>query len=82
MEGGGDGASVLEVTYVSESGRLATLVNGREVLVHDIGTLVTAPADITIGENRIEASVTAAKFAGRIHDVQKTVRAAYTVTTR
>ena len=42
------------VTYVPESGKLAIIVNGREVLVHDIGTLVTAPAEITIGENQIE----------------------------
>ena len=82
MAGGGNNPSVIEVTYVPESGRLATLVNGREVLVHEIGTIVTAPADITIGENRVEPSVTAAQFTGRIHDVLKTVRTAHAVATR
>ena len=81
MEGRGDSPTEIEVTYVPESGKLATTVNGRGVLVHDIGTLVTAPADITIGENRVEPSVTAARFTGRVHDVVKTVRTARVATT-
>jgi hypothetical protein len=76
MEDRGGSPTEIEVTYVPESGKLATTVNGREVLVHDIGTLVTAPADITIGENHVEPSVTAARFTGRVHDVVKTVRTA------
>jgi hypothetical protein len=69
-----DRLAEIRVTYAPESGKLATAVNGREVLVHDIGTLVTAPAEITIGENRVEPGVTTARFTGRIHDVVKTVR--------
>jgi hypothetical protein len=80
MEDRGDSPTEMQVTYVPESGRLATTVNGREALVHDIGTLVTAPADITIGENRIEPSMTTSRFTGRVRDVVKTVRTARTVT--
>jgi hypothetical protein len=80
MEDRGDSPTEIQVTYVPESGRLATTVNGREALVHDIGTLVTAPADITIGENRIEPSMTASRFTGRVRDVVKTVRTARAVT--
>ena len=81
MEDRGDSPTEIGVTYVPESGKLATTVNGRVVLVHDIGTLVTAPADITIGENRVEPSVTSARFTGRVQDVVKTVRTARAVTT-
>ena len=70
-----DRRAEIRVTYVPESGKLAITVNGREALVHDIGTLVTAPADVTIGENHVESGLTAARFTGRIHDVVKTVRA-------
>jgi hypothetical protein len=62
----------IRVTYTPESGKLAVIWNGREVLEHDIGTLVTAPAEITIGENRIDPGVTAARFTGQIRDLAVT----------
>jgi hypothetical protein len=49
--------------------------NGQVVMAHDIGTLITAPAEITIGENRVDAEVTVAQFTGRIHNIVKTVSA-------
>jgi hypothetical protein len=64
----------VRAAYAPESGKLTITVNGRELLVHDIGTLVTAPAQITIGENRIASHVTIAKFTGRIYDISKTIR--------
>lgn len=70
----------IRVTYAPESGKVAIALNGREVLVHAIGTLVTAPAEVTVGENRIEPNVTTARFTGLIHDVVKTVRTAPAVT--
>ena len=40
----------IQVTFAPQSGRLTVTVNGVEFLVHDIGTLVTAPAEIAIGD--------------------------------
>jgi hypothetical protein len=80
IEGRGLRLAAIQATYSPESGKLAITWNGREILVHDIGTLVTAPSDITVGENRIDPGVTTARFTGRIHDVVKTVRAAPAVT--
>jgi hypothetical protein len=51
---------------------MTTSLNGNAVLSHDIGTLVTAPAQITVGENRIDCSVTARRFSGRIQALRKT----------
>jgi hypothetical protein len=42
------------------------VIDGQERLRHPIGSLVTAPADITLGENRIDPNVTEARFTGRI----------------
>jgi hypothetical protein len=65
-----------DVTYSADSGRMITAANGHEVLIHDIGTLVTAPAQVTVGENRIEMNLTVRRFTGRIRNVRKIVRAA------
>ena len=48
-------------------------VDGEELLVHDIGILVTAPAEVTVGENRIDLNVTVRRFTGRIHEIRKVV---------
>src|SRR5438309_404017 len=37
------------------------------------GTLVTAPAQITVGENNIEFNVAVKRFSGRIYGVRKIV---------
>jgi hypothetical protein len=71
-EPGGKPVGVL-VTYSPESGKLAVAIDGREMLVHPIGTLVTAPAQVTIGENRIDLNVTAGRFTGRVREVRKRV---------
>lgn len=70
------GALEIRVTYAPESGRMTTSLNGNAVMSHDIGTLVTAPAQITAGENRIDCSVTVRRFSGRIQGVRKTLQAA------
>jgi hypothetical protein len=62
------------VTYDGRSGILAARVNGREALVHKIGVLVTAPVEVTPGENRIEPNIAAPRFTGRIGNIVKTVR--------
>jgi hypothetical protein len=61
------------VVYLPESGKLTIAVNGQEILSHAIGTLVTAPAQITVGENNIEFNVAVKRFSGRIYGVRKIV---------
>ena len=68
-----DGRAEIRVSYAPESGQMTTMWNGREILVHDIETLVTAPAEITIGENLVEPGFAPSRFTGRIHGVVKTV---------
>jgi hypothetical protein len=65
-----------QISCAPETGKLTITANGREVLVHDLGTWVTAPADIAIGENRIESGVTRDQFTGRIYGVVKSARPA------
>jgi hypothetical protein len=43
--------------------------NAREVLTHEIGTLVTAPSEVTVGENRVAPDMTVPRFTGRIYGV-------------
>ncbi len=59
----------IRLTYRPETGNMVTTLNGREVLVHHIGTLVTAPAQVTVGENRIDRNVTPPRFTGPIEKV-------------
>ncbi len=72
-EGRKDMRAEIRVTYDPQSGKLATAVNGREVAMHDIHTLVMAPAEIAMGENHLDPGLTNARFTGRIHDVIKAV---------
>ncbi len=55
------------VTY--RSGRVTVVLNGREFLVHEIGTLVAAPSEVTVAENRADWKVTVQRFTGRVYDV-------------
>jgi hypothetical protein len=61
--------------YHPESGKLTIAVNGQEILSHAIGILVTAPAQITVGENNVEFNVAVKRFSGRIYGVRKIVTA-------
>jgi hypothetical protein len=53
----------IRLTFSPETGKMVTVLNGREVLVHEIGTLVTAPAEVTVGENRIDIDVAGPRIA-------------------
>ena len=64
----------IRVKYSPESGRLVTAINGQEVISHDIKQLLTAPAEVTPGENRVDPNLTGARFTGRMQVVEKTVR--------
>ena len=63
------------VMYHPESGKLTIAVNGQEILSHAIGMLVTAPAQVAVGENNIEFNVVVKLFTGRIYGVRKMVTA-------
>jgi hypothetical protein len=65
----------VDVSYSPDSGNLTTQLNGETVLVHHLPALLTAPSEVTIGENRIDDARTARWFTGSIYDRQKIVRA-------
>jgi len=73
MEEPGQASVAFRVTYSPQSGRVATSIGGKEVLLHDIGTLLTAPAQVTVGENRIDDFVCARSFTGALRDVRISV---------
>jgi len=63
----------IAVNYAPDSGNLSVSINRQVVLMHHTGTLLTAPAQVTIGENRIDRTITLPRFTGRIRDLRKTV---------
>ncbi len=63
----------IRVTFSPRSGMLATAMNGRMILAHEIGNLLTAPSQVVVGENRIDGNVSARRFTGRIYGLQTTV---------
>jgi hypothetical protein len=65
----------IRVMYFPDSGKLTIAINGQEILSHAVGILVTAPAQITAGENNIEFNVAVTRFTGRIYGLRKIVTA-------
>ena len=63
----------MRVAYSPGSANLTVAVDGRDVLVHHAGPVYAAPAQVTIGENRVDPSVTIPKFSGRIEVQRKLV---------
>jgi hypothetical protein len=63
----------IRLTYNPETRKMITTLNGREVLVHEVGTLVTSPAEVTVGENRIDHNAAAPRFTGAIENVSTRV---------
>ncbi len=74
MEARDVGSAELRLTYRPETGTMVTQLNGRVVLTHEIGTLVTSPAEVTVGENRIENNVVEPRFPGPIGTVFATIK--------
>jgi len=68
-------AARFHVEYSPDSGKLSVSVNGQELLVHKIDNLLTAPWQVSVGENRIDPGVTGERFTGRIGTVSKSVEA-------
>jgi hypothetical protein len=56
----------IHVQYKPETRQLVVSVDGVEVVTHTLEALLTAPAQITPGENRVAPEVSAARFTGRI----------------
>jgi hypothetical protein len=59
----------LRVIYSPKSAKMTIALNGQPSLTHDVAALVTAPAQVTVGENRIEFNVAVRRFTGRIYGV-------------
>jgi hypothetical protein len=57
------------VAYAPESGNVTIDVNGARAITHHVGALVTARAQITPGENRIDPNVSAPRFSGALENV-------------
>jgi hypothetical protein len=58
------------IAYEPDSGDVSIEANGERALTHHIGSLVTARAQITPGENRIDRNVSAARFFGVLESVR------------
>ena len=66
----------ISVEYSPDSGAMTTKVDGRAVMIHPIESLVTAPADVTSGEDRVLPDTTGARFSGRIRGLSKIIEPA------
>ena len=64
------------VTYAPQGGNLCVSIDGETVLAHHVGTILAAPAQVTVGENRIDRSATAPRFTGKIRLIRKMVNPA------
>jgi hypothetical protein len=56
----------IRVTYAPESRQLVTVLDGRAVLDQRVETLVTAPAQVTVGRCTADMDLTGNAFTGRI----------------
>lgn len=70
-----DAAAAIALRYTPEDGTARVAVDGREVMQHAAGMLITAPSQVTIGENSAEAGLTAPRFTGPLKVIEKTVEA-------
>jgi hypothetical protein len=69
----GDAPLEFALDYTPASSEMVVRVNGQETLRQRVGPLVAAPADATIGENYADMGLTARRFGGGIHVVQRSV---------
>jgi hypothetical protein len=61
------------MTYSPEARRVAVAVDGNEVLAHPVDMLITAPAQVAVGENFSDLGLTARRFSGRVDLLKRTV---------
>ena len=55
----------IRTSYRPETGKLVTAVDGRDVLVHDVASLIAAPADVRPGESCADQH-SARRFTGSL----------------
>jgi hypothetical protein len=58
------------VSYAPDSGDMTIHAAGVRAMVHRVGMLVTAPAQVTPGENRIDPNVAARRFSGALTGIR------------
>ena len=63
----------IEMTYSPEPRRVAVAVDGNEVLAHHVNMLITAPAQVAVGENFSDLGFTGRRFPGRVDLLKRTV---------
>ena len=61
------------LAYAPQTGRLATVVNGQEVISVPAATVVAAPAEVAIGENLSDMGLTHRRFTGVLRTLSKRV---------
>jgi hypothetical protein len=64
----------IRLAYSPEARKLRVCVNGQEVIVHPAGMLITSPALVAIGENKVDPGLTVRRFTGRLRLADKMVK--------
>jgi hypothetical protein len=67
------GAIPIHLRYEPEAGEVRVEVAGREAIVHRVGMLIAAPAQVAIGANDAEIGLTARRFTGSLQVIAKRV---------
>jgi hypothetical protein len=63
----------ISLMYSPASRSMAVEVNGRAVIQQPIPMLITAPADVAAGENLSDLGLTARRFTGTIHVLNRII---------
>ena len=71
----GRGGVEFEAAYAPQTGEMTVRVNGQQALLHRVGPLVAAPAELHFGENYADMGLTARRFGGHIQVVDQFVGA-------
>ncbi len=64
----------ISLRYEPCAGRMTVSVDGLPAIQHDIKTVVTAPSQLVIGENRVDYFATYPKFTGKLEVLRADVR--------
>jgi hypothetical protein len=61
------------ISYGPETGSVNVAIDGRQVLTHRIGVLITAPVEVMVGEAKTHEPVDIRRFTGRMSGVEKQI---------
>jgi hypothetical protein len=61
------------MTYCPETRIVAVTVDGNEVLAHPVEMLITAPAEVALGENFSDPVLASRRFPGRLQVLKRTI---------